>query len=87
MVRLSALLCRCDQLREDESKEVFCDLFEHVKSRTVMIQKTFKMVNSQRNKGLPKDQWCVTNPGKTPEGEGHLVVPVFIQGRGHRFKF
>ena len=66
---------------------MFCDLFERVKRRTVEIQKTFKMVISQRNKGLPKDQRCVKNPGKIPEGEGHLVVPVFIQGRGHRFKF
>ena len=72
---------------KDGKKDVFCELFERVKHRTVTIQKSFKMVISQRNKGIPKEFWYKNNPGKTPEVEGHLVVPVFIQGRGHRLKF
>ena len=58
---------------KDGRKEVFCDLFERVKSRTVMIQKTFKMVISQRNKGLPKDRWCVKILARLRKARGILL--------------
>ena len=51
-------------------------MFTAVRQRSVQIQRTFRMVVTKRNTGIPKAEWQERNPGVCPLAAGHLIVPV-----------
>ena len=71
----------CMRLRGSKKDEMY-NVFNKIKKRVVTIQRSFSLVVTQRNRGVPVTDWKEAHDGKDPAAEGHTIMPLYIQGKG-----